>query len=133
MIKTKLSGIFLATTLLAGIMLIGFSIGEAEAKKSREIVVVGSKVKDVVRSAKIMSCDFTLRDADGTTTREDLGVPAKNPGGVVKLPNVPDEVLTVDVQCEFENTRSGIPMNGVELKEIGTTVIHYCDCVDPDT
>ena len=125
MIKTKLSGIFLATTLLAGIMLIGFSIGEAEAKKTREIVVVGSKVKDVVRSVKLQSCDVAY-DAGGRT----IQTVDANAGGVVKISDVPSEVTAVDVTCIFEGSSSNGPTIRGDLKPMGTTVIQY-ECISP--
>ncbi len=116
--------------LLSGILgVITFEDAEA-AKKPREIVVVGSKVKEVVRSEKIESCIFTLH-TDRTTTTETV---LANLGGVVKLSNVSSDVETVDIQCDFKDGSSGEPIDGVDLKERGTTVIHYfCDCVDPDT
>ena len=122
----------IATILLCGTIAASVSIQDADAAKSskpREIVVVGSKVKEVVRSEKIESCIFTLH-TDRTTTTETV---LASPGGVVKLSNVSSDVETVDVQCDFKDGSSGEPIDGVDLKERGTTVIHYfCDCVDPE-
>ena len=51
-------GIIASIVLLSGILgVISFEDAEA-AKKPKEIVVVGSKVKDVIKNAKLSSCDF---------------------------------------------------------------------------
>jgi len=111
----------MATILLVGTIVASISIEDASAKKSREIVVVGSKVKEVVRNVNLESCDFVLRSSDGTVVARHFDVEA-NSGGVIKLPDVDDEVLTVDVDCTFED-RTTESAEDVELKEKGTTVI----------
>jgi len=111
----------MATILLVGTIVASISIEDASAKKSREIVVVGSKVKEVVRNVNLESCDFVLRSSDGTVVARHFDVEA-NSGGVIKLPDVGDEVLTVDVDCTFEDL-STESAEDVELKEKGTTVI----------
>ena len=88
-------------------------------------MVVGSKVKDVIRSVKLQSCTAEYDDRDGTIQRADATA-----GGVVKISNVPSDATTVDVTCIFEGSSSNGPTNEVALKTIGTTVIQYA-CISP--
>ncbi|MFB5610760.1 MAG: hypothetical protein ACE5RT_03035 [Nitrosopumilaceae archaeon] len=123
---------FIATTLLVGTIAASLPIQDADAaraSKPKEIVVVGSKVKDVVRTVKLDSCDFVLYSSDRTIVGRNNDVSA-NAGGVIHLPDIDDEVLTADVDCIFED---GTPESviGVELKERGTTVIHVGDTSRP--
>ena len=54
-----------------------------------------------------------------------------NAGGVVKISGVPSDATTVDVTCIFDGSSSNGPtIRGVDLKPIGTTVIHYA-CISP--
>ena len=121
---------FLAITLFAGTIAASLPIQEADAARSskpKEIVVVGSKVKDVVKTVKLDFCDFVLLSS--RTITEISGVSA-NPGGVIHLPDIDDEVLVADVFCTFKD-RSTESAIGVELKERGTTVIHFGDLSRP--
>jgi len=121
---------FIATILLVGTIAASLPIQDADAAKSskpREIVVVGSKVKEVVKTVKLESCDFVLRSSTGTI---EISRVLANSGGVIILPDIDDEVLTADVDCTFENGDTESVEN-VMLKERGATVIHLGDLGRP--
>ena len=115
---------FFATILLAGTIVASLPIQDADAaraSKPKEIVVVGSKVKEVVKSVKLDSCDFHYDSSERINERI-----SANSGGVVKNSDVPSEVETVDLLCTFEDG-STESVEDFALKEKGTTVIHVGD------
>lgn len=84
-------GVMVSVILLSGILgVISFENAEA-AKKPKEIVVVGSKVKDVVRDAKLAICDINFLDDTGTSL---LRISVEDKGGKVKS-DVPDGAAIV--------------------------------------
>ena len=113
---------FLATILLAGTIAASLPIQDADAaraSKPKEIVVVGSKVKEVVKTVKLDFCDFVLHSGDREPETSRVSA---NSGGVVIIPEVDDEVLTADIHCTFLDGLDE-SINGVVLKERGATVI----------
>lgn len=118
-----------ATILLTGTILASISIEEADAaraSKPKEIVVVGSKVKEVIREAGLRSdalesCSVIAYDDNGRIVRT---IEAQaNDGGVVKIRDIESEAVMVDVFCFFESGLTG-KADDVMLKIRGTTDIH---------
>ena len=87
-------GVLTSIILLSGFFGI-ITFEDADAKKAREIVVVGSKVKDVVKNTKLSSCDIDFLDADGTSI---LRTSVEDKGGKVKT-DVPDGAIVAEIQC----------------------------------
>ena len=95
----SLLGVIVSVILLSGILgVITFEDAEA-AKKPKEIVVVGSKVKDVVRNAKLASCDIDFLDEAAASL---LKISVEDKNGKVKA-DVPEDAVVAEIQCTFRD------------------------------
>ena len=109
--ELRISGILVATIFVMGTFLVGLTFDDVYApKKPKEIVVVGSKVKDVIRSSFLSECTYTY---DGLDRRITVSA-GKKPW--VKIEDIPPEVTSVSLQCEFGDGSLSKPIT-VELDE----------------
>jgi len=115
--ELRISGILVATIFVMGTFLVGLTFDDVYApKKPKEIVVVGSKVKDVVRSSFLSECTYTY---DGLDRRITVSAEGKHK---VKIEDIPPEVTSVKLQCEFGDGSLSEPIT-VELDEDRKTKI----------
>lgn len=94
-----ISGILLSVILLSGILgVISFEDAEA-AKKPKEIVVVGSKVKEEIKDAKLTECTIDFLDE---SARSLLQIISEDKGGKIKA-DVPEDAVSAEIQCTFKD------------------------------
>ncbi len=88
--ELRVSGTLVAIMFVVGIFLVGFTFDDVYApKKPKEIVVVGSKVKDVIRSSFLSECTYTYDGLDRRITISSNNKPW------LKIKDIPPEVTSI--------------------------------------